>query len=136
MFGSFRRKPEPSMADLFASLMSDDAGKPASDRVANTPEQLRAAYAVFSERYVFKPGDLVMWKEGQQNRRTPAYGEPVIVVEFLETPVISADHGSGTQVYREPLDLICGEIIKDGQFACFHYDSRRFQPYRDDDAAE
>lgn len=140
MFGGFGRgrKPEPSgvLDELLSEMLSSGSSGRQSDRVANTPEQLRAAYAVFAEQHTFKPGDLVMWKEGQKNRATPAYGEPIIVAEIKADPVIDTGHSSGNGYFNEPLDMLAGEVMDNGDgdicFVLFHYDSRRFQPYTEE----
>lgn len=133
MFGGFGRgrKPEPSMADLFGEMLREGGSRPSTDRVANTPEQLRAAYAVFAEQHTFKPGDLVMWKAGHKNRKIPEMGEPAIVIEVYATPLRS-DRDSGSNVFNEPLDLVLGLIDADGDFTHWHFDSRRFQPYTEE----
>lgn len=76
----------------------------------------------------FRPGMLVTWKPGLKNKKTPAYGEPIIVVSVLASPVIDPEKSPGSPYFREPLDVVAGEI-SDGDFVEFHYDGRRFQPY-------
>ena len=76
-----------------------------------------------------RPGMLAAWKRGLKNRRFPAYGEPAIVMEVLEQPVIDLENGSGWPYFREPLDLLLGIVNKDGDFLIYHVDRRRFEPY-------
>lgn len=75
----------------------------------------------------FKRGDLVVWKEGLKNKNFPEYGQPAVVIEQLERPIINLSDDSGSSYYREPLDLILAILSGEGQFVTFYYDSRRFQ---------
>ena len=106
-----------------------DAAVAALDR-EETAIRLKACATRLLIRHAFRTGQLVQWKRGLKNRRTPAYGEPVVVVESLARPVYDEEIKSGGNPYfREPLTLIAGELDKDGDFICFHYDGRRFEPY-------
>lgn len=42
-------------------------------------------------------------------------------------------HADLISLYREPLDLLLGILHKDGDFLMYHFDSRRFQPYHEED---
>lgn len=77
---------------------------------------------------VLKPGMLAQWKNGMKNRRTPDYGEPMVVVELLHEPILDTDHKEGSVYFREPLDLLLGFLDEDSEFCVLHYDSRRFEP--------
>lgn len=82
-------------------------------------------------QYVFKPGDLVQWKEGLRNKSRPRYGEPVIVVDLLPKALRDkAENGSGSPYFQEPLQLVAADIDDDGDFVWWHYDARRFEPYK------
>jgi hypothetical protein len=96
-----------------------------------TVARLKACAARLAKAHAFKRGQLVQWKKGLKNKVTPGYGEPVIVVETLDQPILDQhEKGSGSPYFREPLTLVAGEIDKDGDFLCFHYDGRRFEPYQ------
>ena len=97
----------------------------AAGRVS-TPEDLLAASRIFKTQYTFAVGDIVEWKPQMKNRRSPG---PFVVMEVLDTPVMDDAHDSGTPYYREPLDLVLGQIDGEGDFMTLHYDSRRFQPH-------
>lgn len=88
--------------------------------------KLQKLFDSYREAQTFAPGDLVEWKEGLKNRRYPSYGEPVIVVEVYDEPIY-VDNDSGSQYFREPLNIKLGWVDKDGEFAVFHYDSSRFR---------
>ena len=78
-----------------------------------------------------KTGMLVQWKPGMKNRNSPEYGEPRIVVELLEQPVLCTKFDSGSVYFREPLDLLLGSLDEEDEFCVLHYDSRRFETYND-----
>ena len=112
------------------------AGGNADDVPAKEPEKpnsigrLKNCAARMRRHHQFKKGELVQWKEGMKNRKTPAYGEPIIVVDVLKEPVYDCDSkNSASPFFYEPLTLVAGEIASNGEFLCFHYDGRRFEPY-------
>jgi len=90
--------------------------------------RLKKLFTRLTEEYKFKPGDLVVWKEGLKNKKMPPYNLPAIVIEHLEEPIIADIDESGSPYFREPLDLIAGFIDGDS-FVIFHFDSRRFKKY-------
>jgi len=73
----------------------------------------------------FSPGQIVEWKPGLQNKK--AYG-PFVVIEVLDPPRINDEPHAGSPYFKEPLDVILGHLDDDGDFMCYHYDSRRLQP--------
>lgn len=92
---------------------------------------LRVGYQRFtdgSEKYL-QPGMLAQWKAGMKNRKTPDYGEPMMVVEVLEQPIIDTTFDSGSVYFRERLNLVLGFLEEDGSFSMLHYDARRFESY-------
>lgn len=78
------------------------------------------------QKYQFKVGDIVRWKDGLKNKRIPDYKLPAIVVDVLEVPLYDEKAEVGSPYFREPLDFVLGIIIK-GELLTFHYDSRRFE---------
>jgi hypothetical protein len=104
-------------------------------QIENVPahiSKLRTARDVFDKVYDFKRGDLVVWKKGLRNKAKPALNEPAIVMQILDTPLRDQDkQDSGTPYFNEPLDLVLGLIDEEGDFAIFHYDKRRFEPYQE-----
>lgn len=73
----------------------------------------------------FSVGDAIEWKEGMKNSKFPAYGEPVVVVEKLDTPVIfEAEYGSQYFASRE--DIVVA-TMKDDDLCLYSMDSRRFK---------
>lgn len=105
-------------------------GKSRSKKSINTPKELVNAYDNFNAKHQFQPGQTVVWKSRMKNRRSPEYGEPAIVVELVEPPILNPGDDSGTSYFREPLDIVIGTLDGDGDLLCFHYDSRRFEPFQ------
>jgi hypothetical protein len=93
--------------------------------------RLQECASRFSEVNTFKPGQLVQWKRAMKNRRNPPYGAPVIVVSVLVDQTFEREikGGAGSTYFREPLTVLAGMVDKNGDFVCFHYDGRRFEPY-------
>jgi hypothetical protein len=126
-----------SLEDLEKVLGATSPG-PAEGTVTSKPQsreeleaKLKEYAALLAQAHTFKPGQLVTWKKGLKNRRNPAYGDPVIVVEVLSEPVFDPENkaGAGSAYFREPLTLVAGRISNDGDFVCFHYDGRRLEAY-------
>ena len=90
------------------------------------------ALELLSVPYNFQRGDLVQWKPGLKNKRRPADGEPMIVVEVLDEPAMDAEQSSGSPYFREPLNLVGAIRDDDGDFMILHYDKRRFEPFNED----
>jgi len=117
----------------FMRLMRTEAGD--DSQVCDDPEMLehkaekaRAMHERFMRRHDFRPGQLVCWKPELKNRKYPAYGECGVVVSILPEPVIDTSNDSGSQYFREPLDIVLGFLDGDGDFVTYHFDSRRFAP--------
>lgn len=123
---------DPQVKALLDNLNLDDG----DDELLAAPaeeatQHLRLLYQRLTNgrERALRPGLLAVWKRGLKNRRFPAYGEPTIVMEVLEQPVVDSEHGAGWPYFREPLDLLLGIVDKDGDFLVYHYDHRRFEPY-------
>ena len=114
---------------------TDAGGNSSGDDVLDKEEtiaRLKACAARMAKTHAFTKGQLVQWKKGLKNKRTPAYGEPVVVLDVLAQPVFDEETKSaGSPYFREPLTLVAGEIDGDGDLLCFHYDARRFEPYKE-----
>jgi hypothetical protein len=72
----------------------------------------------------------VKWKEGLRNRKYPAINEPVIVVRVLDTPFFDDSEKPYSALFREPLDILLGLVDSEGDLVTFHYDRRRFEPFK------
>jgi hypothetical protein len=126
-----------SLDDL-EKVLGATSPEPAEETATSKPQsreeleaKLKEYAAQLTKAHTFKKGQLVTWKKGLKNRRNPAYGNPVIVVEVLSEPVFDTENkgGAGSSYFREPLTLVAGRISNDGDFVCFHYDGRRMEEY-------
>ena len=102
--------------------------QPAEKRLRPGGERLRRIAALYREEYIFKPGDLVMWKPGLKDCRVPEYGEPVVVLEVAPGNISSCDD-SHNRKYREPCDVRVGVYPDGSTFVGFWMDGKRLQPY-------
>ena len=111
-------------------LLDDD---PLDSPLESLAHALLQRYEALNTPHTFKPGDLVCWKSGMRNRRFPREGNPAVVLEVLATPHLDSETETGSTYYREPLDLVLGLFLEEGEhrgdFLCWHFDSRRFTPW-------
>lgn len=131
---------DPQVKALLDNLSLDDG---AEESRAESAEEATQHLCVLLERLnngrerALRPGMLATWKPGLKNRRFPRYGEPVVVVDLLNTPLINPDRESGSPYFREPLDLLLGVMRGDDhEFLVYHVDRRRFQPYELDSSGQ
>ena len=122
-----------ALPDENLGLLDDDDGL-SGDLTATLRERYRQLKLI---KYSLHAGMVVAWKPGLKNRRWPAYGKPLIVVSLLDAPVYDTDE-SGSTYFREPLDMIIGLFFDSGehrgQFATFHANSERYQPWTGEEA--
>ena len=85
--------------------------------------ELKDCLERLNQKETFKPGDIVQWKSGLKNKRSDG---PFIVVNILAEPITDATDESGSPYFREPLDIVLGQVDQDGDFISYYYDSRRF----------
>jgi hypothetical protein len=88
--------------------------EPLKDLGGDIGAALAARCRAFQERHTFAVGDLVTWKSGLTNRRIPRYGQPAMVMEVLDPPVVDGERESGSTYFNEPLDLVLGLFIDSG----------------------
>lgn len=125
----------------FMRLMRTEAGDDSQlhedhDMLEHKAAKARRMYERFMRRHVFQPGQLVRWKPELKNRKFPAYGECGVVVSVLPEPVMDAGNDSGSQYFREPLDIVLGFVDGEGDFITYHFDSRRFAPIIEQESDE
>jgi len=97
-----------------------------SDVPPRTLEQLRTRFSAMCAVEHFAPGDIVTWKEGLRNKKHPERGQAALVVKVYDEPLRDDEAGAGSPYFNEPLSFVIGIIDDDGDFLCFHSDSRRF----------
>ena len=88
-------------------------------------EELTDLHRSLMERNIFEPGNMVQWKPGLKNRKG-TYNDVYVVIATLEEPLDDATEVSSSAYFKEPLDIVVGQLV-DGMFAIFHYDSRRLE---------
>lgn len=99
-------------------------------------QNLRSALATFLTHHEFHVSQVVRWKKGMRNRKRPRENEPAIVISVLPEPVFDIsvkDSSAATRYFREPLDIVLGVLDSDGELMTFHFDSRRFEPFPEQD---
>jgi len=113
-----------------SSSSSSNASSDSGDRV-RAPKSfpdLKKQFEVFSAPppRPFRPGDVVMWKEGCANRKRPKADEYGVVIEVLDEPLYGKEKSAGSPYFHEPLDLVIGLLDSDGDLVRYCYDKRRF----------
>ena len=114
---------------LLSELEASSEDENSEDYGEDYIHKLQSLYENFNEDIKFKPGQLVVWKDGLKNRKLPHKNQPAIVINVLDTPLY-ADKDSGTPYFQEPLDLALAVLGgKKGEFLIFYYDKKRFRLY-------
>ena len=72
-------------------------------------------------------GDVVRWKDGFRNKRSPQYGELIVVSRVYDVPLYDTSGGGGSPYFNEPLDFCAIIVDSDGDIVEYHFDSRRFE---------
>ncbi len=89
---------------------------------------LERRFDLLAIKHDFKAGDLVRWKQGLKNKRSPLYDQPAIVIDVLERPLRDTESDAGSPYFGESLDLVLGVLV-DMEFLMYHFDKRRFEPF-------
>ncbi|BAL23467.1 hypothetical protein [Azoarcus sp. KH32C] len=99
---------------------------------------LKQRFESLNTPHRFKPGDIVRWKSGFQNRLFPRTDKVAIVLEVLPEPIFDSEKDSSCTYFREPLDIVLGLFLDSGphrgDFLSWHFDSRRFELWTEGDA--
>jgi hypothetical protein len=77
----------------------------------------------------FKVGDVVVVKNGLNNKRMPDYGEPAVVTSLLPQHTFDDGQDTGTPYYMEPLTMKIGVLLDGEQFIEIAVDGRRFRHF-------
>lgn len=127
---------DPKIVAMLQNIMEDDN----TDALETPQEPTKESTAYLQTLYqrltngrerALRPGMLAVWKPGLKNRRFPAYGEPVLVVEIFDPPRINPEDEAGLPYFQEPLGLSLGVVRGDDhEFLIYPADLRRFQPYQ------
>lgn len=97
------------------------------DEAVERAVSVQAKYDVLAQKHTFTPGQMVQWKPGACNRKFPMYGEPVVVVEILATP-LPAKEDTGSPYIADELDAKVG-MIRGGEYLEYLLCSRRLMPW-------
>lgn len=129
------RKLNPDLQN-FLNGIAQGADTTANKAVNHRGEKIQALRDSFNRmrhgrKTAFKPGDLVRYQAGLKNCLFPKYGEVMVVVEVLDTPVFSTTPPVFSPYFRSPEDLVLG-TIREGNFHFWHYDGRRFEKVNGD----
>lgn len=96
-----------------------------------TAQLVAAAAAFLNDRPTFKPGQLVVWNCAElKTKKYPHIGQPAVVLQQMDTPVIDDSLDAGDLEYGSPLDLRIAVPVasNDGHaVVSFVIDSRRFR---------
>lgn len=121
---------ESALAKAVMNSLSEDAE---TEMVCKRPPEIEARrildlYDDMNTACQFSKGDLVTWKQGLKNGRYPQKNYPAIVTRIYKEPITRSDMESGSNHFREPLDLVI--LVDTGdEVSEFHVDSRRFRLY-------
>ncbi len=122
--------------DLESLMKALAISQAASDDLSLSPRErlrkLTTALELYSRPTEIAVGDRVTWKKGLKNRKYPDDDEFGIVVDLLPEPIFDDEQGSGSQYFREPLDMKLAVLDNDGDLAFYYYDSKRFRRYEDE----
>ncbi len=114
------------MSQSLQLVSADQHDDPASSQGARLIELFRR----LEQHCSFNKGDLVVWKTGLKNKRTPEYGEPAIVTCVLPMPIHDpSENESASPYFHEPLSLVIG-VLREDDLLEFHVDARRFELFR------
>jgi hypothetical protein len=100
-----------------------------ADPPAVNAERLQEARSAYEQRYDFAVGQLVRWKAGLRNKQLPEYGQPAVVVDLFDEAIVNVAEPADSPYFRERLDVVLGVFDGDTDFALFHYDAQRFEPF-------
>lgn len=117
-----RTEQEVHLIHLADNSETIDPVRMATSRLAELADRLNHSHSLYK-------GQFVKWKARIQNRKWPAYGEPVIARGiFAEPSYDPSDLSAASPYFREPLTLVIGHWL-DGDFVEFRVDARRFEPF-------
>jgi hypothetical protein len=106
--------------------------EPLDDLGGDVGPALTARCRSFREPHTFEVGDLVTWKPGLKDRPIPRYGQPAVVMDVLDPPIVDGERASGSTYFNEPIDVVLGLFMDSGpardELLTWHSNGRRLQP--------
>lgn len=122
---------DEKIVKLLLSRIKGDLEKPKILDINEHIGKLKEIRELYEIDHHFTPGSVIKWKGGLKNRKMPQYGEPVIVLEVLDNPIIDTEESrAGSPYFKEPLNIKIGIIADDNSFLTFYNDSKRFEPIK------
>lgn len=119
---------DPELRKLIEDFAASKAETLVNRQSAGFAKELLAALERYNEHHDFSVGDLIQWKPSMQNRRLPSYGEAIVVLEILETPV-ETTQDPASPYFGEKLDLKCGALDSSEEFVTIFLPGSRFEPF-------
>lgn len=98
-------------------------------------QDLRDGLTALMTTHSFAEGDIVRQKAPCVSYTQHYSGEPAIVCEILNPPMVVDEGGCGSAYYQHRLTMIIGRRAPDGDLNLFHVDGRRYEPIPKDELA-
>lgn len=121
-------------AKEFARLMRQFSE---NEKATITPDvaiqRIKDHFADYAKKHTFSPGDIVRLKPGLGLVAEKLDGQPCVVVEMLNYPIIGDSQGSSPE-YGARLDMRIGALTQSGQFAIALFESALFEPWPNEHA--
>lgn len=120
------------LKSFFKAILNEEEISSKGEKVQEVlPDLLTELRRTYEDKIELRPGDLIQWKNKLKNRKLPKYGDPAIVMEVLESPVLNTHGNVGDSNFNEACDIKIGMYIED-TFVMFYVDGHRFQKYHKD----
>lgn len=87
------------------------------------------AGVAFLQTNKFSLGSMVQWKPGMRVARLLAYGQPAVVLQVLNEPIVDEDASAMDPSRAHMCDLLIGVETPNHQFMTFYADSRRLEHF-------
>lgn len=121
-------------AKEFARLMQQfSENKPATTAPEIAIQRIKDHFTDYAKKHTFKPGDIVRLKPGLGTIAEKLDGQPCVVVEVLNYPIIGDSQGSPPE-YGARLDMRIGALTPSGQFSIALFESALFEPWPNEHA--
>ena len=115
--------------DLLMGLLDSIAeGKDNGWKHKQDASQLLEMYKSYYYDSGLEPGDLVCWKKGLKDRKTPNYDEPAVLVEIIRGQREKKED-AGSLYFMSPIEARVGVVDKDGDFITWFVDLNRLERY-------
>lgn len=127
--GTIHRKFQIEDSGMQGSAVGDRLAEMHFSTKSEELASLRQAYRDMVADFAFDEGDIVCWKPRMKNKKSPAYGQPAVVMKVYDQPLYDMDENLNSPYYGEKLNVRLGFYDKSGTFTCFLFDGGRFCRY-------